>query len=41
MAWWTTWKMLFSQVRLSELINDFYGRHQKKNELEDAYADDL
>ena len=26
---------------VSELISDFYGRHQKKNELEDAFADDL
>ena len=26
---------------LSELISDFYGRHQKKNESEDAFADDL
>ena len=26
---------------ISELISDFYGQHQKKNELEDAFADDL
>ena len=26
---------------VSELISDFYSRHQKKNELEDAFADDL
>ena len=26
---------------VSELISDFYGQHQKKNELEDAFADDL
>ena len=26
---------------MSELISDFYGWHQKKNELEDAFADDL
>ena len=26
---------------VSELISDFYGHHQKKNELEDAFADDL
>ena len=26
---------------VSELISDFYGRHQKKNELEDACTDDL
>ena len=26
---------------MSELISDFYGRSQKKNELEDAFADDL
>ena len=26
---------------ISELISDFYCRHQKKNELEDAFADDL
>ena len=26
---------------MSELISDFYGQHQKKNELEDAFADDL
>ena len=26
---------------MSELISDFYGHHQKKNELEDAFADDL
>ena len=25
----------------SELISDFYGWHQKKNELEDVFADDL
>ena len=34
--------MLFSQDEtVIELISDFYGRHQKKNELEDAFADDL
>ena len=26
---------------VSELISDFYGQSQKKNELEDAFADDL
>ena len=26
---------------VSELISDFYGHHQKKNESEDAFADDL
>ena len=26
---------------MSELISDFYGHHQKKNELEDAFTDDL
>ena len=26
---------------ISELISDFYGQHQKKNESEDAFADDL
>ena len=26
---------------VSELISDFYGCHQKKNESEDAFADDL
>ena len=26
---------------MSELISDFYSHHQKKNELEDAFADDL
>ena len=26
---------------MSELISDFYGQHQKKNESEDAFADDL
>ena len=26
---------------VSELISDFYSHHQKKNELEDAFADDL
>ena len=26
---------------MSELISDFYGCHQKKNESEDAFADDL
>ena len=26
---------------VSELISDFYGRHQKKRESEDAFADDL
>ena len=26
---------------MSELISDFYGRSQKKNESEDAFADDL
>ena len=26
---------------VSELISDFYGQQQKKNELEDAFADDL
>ena len=26
---------------VSELISDFYGWHQKKNKLEDAFADDL
>ena len=26
---------------ISELISDFYGQHQRKNELEDAFADDL
>ena len=26
---------------VSELISDFYGQHQKKNESEDAFADDL
>ena len=26
---------------ISELISDFYSQHQKKNELEDAFADDL
>ena len=26
---------------VSELISDFYGHHQKKNELEDAFVDDL
>ena len=26
---------------VSKLISDFYSRHQKKNELEDAFADDL
>ena len=26
---------------VSKLISDFYGHHQKKNELEDAFADDL
>ena len=26
---------------ISELISDFYGCHQKKNESEDAFADDL
>ena len=26
---------------VSELISDFYGQHQKKNELKDAFADDL
>ena len=26
---------------MSELISNFYGQHQKKNELEDVFADDL
>ena len=26
---------------MSELISDFYGWHQRKNELEDIFADDL
>ena len=26
---------------VSELISDFYSHHQKKNELEDAFTDDL
>ena len=26
---------------VSELINNVYGSHQKKNELEDVFADDL
>ena len=26
---------------MSELISDFYSHHQKKNKLEDAFADDL
>ena len=26
---------------ISELISDFYSHHQKKNESEDAFADDL
>ena len=26
---------------VNELISDFYGQHQKKYELEDAFADDL
>ena len=26
---------------MSELVSDFYGQSQKKNELEDAFADDL
>ena len=26
---------------MSKLISDFYSQHQKKNELEDAFADDL
>ena len=26
---------------VSKLISDFYSRHQKKNELEDAFTDDL
>ena len=26
---------------MSELINNFYGHHQKRNESEDAFADDL
>ena len=26
---------------VSDLISDFYGQHQKKNELEDAFTDDL
>ena len=26
---------------MSELISDFYGCHQKRNELEDVFADDL
>ena len=26
---------------ISKLISDFYGQHQKKNESEDAFADDL
>ena len=26
---------------VSELISDFYGHHQKRNESEDAFADDL
>ena len=26
---------------VSELISNFYSQHQKKNELEDAFADDL
>ena len=26
---------------VSELISDFYGCHQKTNELEDVFADDL
>ena len=26
---------------VSELISDFYGHHQEKNELEDSFADDL
>ena len=30
-----------SEETISELISDFYGQHQKKNELKDAFADDL
>ena len=26
---------------MSELISDFYSQHQRKNELEDSFADDL
>ena len=26
---------------MSKLISDFYSGHQKKNELEDVFADDL
>ena len=26
---------------MSELINDFYGHHQKRNEWEDVFANDL
>ena len=26
---------------MSELISNFYGNHQKNNELEDVFADDL
>ena len=26
---------------VGELISDFYGHHQKKNESEDAFAEDL
>ena len=30
-----------SSVTVSELISNFYGCHQKKNDLEDVFADDL
>ena len=30
-----------SGENMSELISDVYGHHQKKNELEDAFTDDL
>ena len=34
--------MPFSWVRhVSDLISDFYSCHQKRNELEDVFADDL
>ena len=42
MARWTISKIAFqSGETVSELISDFYGHHQKRTELEDAFADDL
>ena len=42
MFWWKILKNAFQlSETISELISDFYSRHQRKNESEDVFADDL